>query len=190
MDPEVTGSTAAAAGDVVLESEPPRPTRSARWGEGAGEMVKFGAVAVVLAVTVLVIALLRPLIFGQIVPAIMGTSLEPAPVSEPGGPIQLPMIVVPGEPDTTQEPEPAAEPAPAEEQPADPEPAIDPAQENEAPAEAAPLTHIVQANETLTSIARQYGVTVEALVVANGLRNPNRIEAGTTLLIPAAPSDN
>jgi LysM repeat protein len=186
MDPEVTGSTAAATDDVVPDSETARPNSSARRGEAAGELLKFGAVVAVLLVTVLVIALLRPLIFGQIVPAVMGTGLEGEPAANPDpAPIQIPMIVVPDPPAPLE----SEEPARVEEQPAagvaDDAPAVD-----EPAVEPVPLTHAVQPNETLTAIARQYGVTVEALVTTNGIRNPNRIEAGTTLLIPTAPSDN
>ena len=50
--------------------------------------------------------------------------------------------------------------------------------------------HVVQWGETLGIIAPRYGVTVSAIVQANGLSNPNYIYAGQTLLIPggAAPS--
>lgn len=44
--------------------------------------------------------------------------------------------------------------------------------------------HVVRAGETLSSIAWQYGVTVEAILAANGLRDPNWIYAGQVLLIP------
>jgi LysM repeat protein len=44
--------------------------------------------------------------------------------------------------------------------------------------------HVVQAGETLSSIAWRYGVTVEAILAANGLRNPNWIYVGQVLLIP------
>ena len=46
--------------------------------------------------------------------------------------------------------------------------------------------HTVQAGETLFSIAQGYGVSVEALAVANRLLNPSQIYAGQTLLIPGA----
>ncbi len=45
-------------------------------------------------------------------------------------------------------------------------------------------THIVQAGETLTAIARQYNSTVQAIVDANNIANPNRVDAGTELIIP------
>lgn len=45
-------------------------------------------------------------------------------------------------------------------------------------------THVVQPGETLGAIARQYGVTVEAIAFANGITNPNLIFAGQVLVIP------
>lgn len=55
-----------------------------------------------------------------------------------------------------------------------------------APAEAGgETTHIVQAGQTLTSIAARYGVSVSALMQANGLRNQDFIYVGQRLRIPA-----
>lgn len=44
--------------------------------------------------------------------------------------------------------------------------------------------HIVERGETLASIARLYGVTVQAIAAANGIWNPNIIYAGQRLFIP------
>ncbi|WP_206201849.1 LysM peptidoglycan-binding domain-containing protein [Thermus tengchongensis] len=44
-------------------------------------------------------------------------------------------------------------------------------------------THTVAPGETLFSIARRYGTTVEALVRLNGLSDPNRIRAGQVLRV-------
>jgi LysM repeat protein len=49
-----------------------------------------------------------------------------------------------------------------------------------------PTVHIVQWGENLTGIARRYGTTVQAIVQANQLANPNRIYPGQRLLIPGA----
>ncbi len=59
------------------------------------------------------------------------------------------------------------------------------------PVEAAPpptggTFHIVQWGETLAVIAHHYGTTVEAIVQANGLTNPNLIQVGQRLIIPAS----
>ena len=45
-------------------------------------------------------------------------------------------------------------------------------------------THTVRGGESLSAIARRYGVTVVDIVQANALRNPNRVYAGQVLLIP------
>ena len=45
--------------------------------------------------------------------------------------------------------------------------------------------YTVQAGDTLGAIANQFGVTVEAIVEANGLANPDLIEVGQVLIIPA-----
>jgi LysM repeat protein len=48
------------------------------------------------------------------------------------------------------------------------------------------VIHVVQWGENLTGIARRHGTTIQAIVQANGLTNPNRIYAGQRLLIPVA----
>lgn len=48
------------------------------------------------------------------------------------------------------------------------------------------IWHIVKWGENLTQIARMYGVTVEEIMTANGLTNPNLIYAGQKLLIPSS----
>lgn len=49
--------------------------------------------------------------------------------------------------------------------------------------------HVVGPGETLYGIALQYGVTVDAIVAANSIADPNRIEVGQRLVIPNASSD-
>ena len=48
------------------------------------------------------------------------------------------------------------------------------------------IVHVVRWGENLTYIAGQYGTTVQAIMNANGISNPNRIYAGQRLLIPGA----
>ncbi len=45
-------------------------------------------------------------------------------------------------------------------------------------------THQVAAGETLVIISRRYGVTIDAIVRANSLANPNRLSVGQMLIIP------
>jgi LysM repeat protein len=52
------------------------------------------------------------------------------------------------------------------------------------PLHANPIIHIVQWGENLTSIASRYGTTIQAIMNANGLANPNWIYAGQRLDIP------
>jgi LysM repeat protein len=75
---------------------------------------------------------------------------------------------------------PGSTPAPA---PAAPPP---PAQVAPAPAVAATQVHVVQRGETLIGIARRYGVSVDAIVAANGIANPSRIYGGQQLTIPGS----
>ena len=49
--------------------------------------------------------------------------------------------------------------------------------------------HIVQWGETLFSIARQYGLTVDAVTHANGIPDPRQIYAGQRLVIPGGRID-
>ena len=56
------------------------------------------------------------------------------------------------------------------------------------PVHAQGQVHIVRRGETLTSIAARYGTTSQAIVQANGLRNPNYIYAGQRLTIPGGGS--
>lgn len=53
-----------------------------------------------------------------------------------------------------------------------------------APAQQGGGVHIVRRGETLSGIARRYGVSVQALAAANGIRNINRILIGQRLVIP------
>jgi LysM repeat protein len=51
--------------------------------------------------------------------------------------------------------------------------------------------HLVQPGETLSSVARRYGVSVAALAASNGVRDPDHIQAGQWLVVPgvgAAPA--
>ena len=58
------------------------------------------------------------------------------------------------------------------------------APEQAATAEPAPSTYTVQAGDTLTSIARQFGVTVEALQTNNAITGNATLEVGQVLTIP------
>lgn len=46
-------------------------------------------------------------------------------------------------------------------------------------------THTVASGETLGAIARRYGVSIQALIDANNLTNPDRLAIGQQLIIPS-----
>lgn len=46
--------------------------------------------------------------------------------------------------------------------------------------------HVVRPGQTLSAIAKAYGTNLRDLAAANGLQDPNRIRAGTRLIIPPA----
>ena len=68
------------------------------------------------------------------------------------------------------------------------EPPPAPAAPPPAPSAAAPRVHNVTAGQNLTTIARQYGVSIAAIVQANGIINASRIYAGQRITIPGAPA--
>lgn len=49
-----------------------------------------------------------------------------------------------------------------------------------------PRRHIVQPGETLSAVARRYGVPVLGLAAVNGLRDPDRLISGAVLWVPDA----
>jgi LysM repeat protein len=83
------------------------------------------------------------------------------------------------------EPVPAATPAAAN--PAVPSPtAATAGVENPTPDNSNTRTHIVAKGETLTQIAKQYGVTVEEIEALNKIGDAKKLQAGQTIKIPAS----
>lgn len=140
------------------------------------QLINFGILVLVLVGTVVVVALARPLIFDYIVPAVLGLD-QPVAVDDSVGTDLSDDL---GSQDEL--PEPAGVPEPIETATTSaPETAVP----TEPPPDTEPLrSHIVQPGENLNRIALQYGVTVEAIIEANDLDNPNRIIAGSVLTIP------
>jgi len=56
------------------------------------------------------------------------------------------------------------------------------------PALAQQQTYTVRGGDTLASVAARYDVSLDALLTANGLTNPNTIFAGQVLVIPGTPT--
>jgi murein DD-endopeptidase MepM/ murein hydrolase activator NlpD len=53
-------------------------------------------------------------------------------------------------------------------------------------AQADAIYHVLAKGETLYSLARSYGITVDAIVKANSIADPSRLRPGMKLLIPGA----
>lgn len=149
------------------------------------EWLNFAILVAVFIIAILVVAFSRPYIFGRVVPTVLGEDQPTAPLVE-----EVDQVIkeVPEEGATggLEEAEPAAEEAGGEEAAGEEEAPVTvetPAAEV-LPTSVPTVTHVVQRGETLYAIARQYGTTVEAIVQANNITNPNRVNAGTSLLIP------
>lgn len=115
-------------------------------------------------------ATLVPVVGGTvIVPSLAPTHRAgPAPTLAPFS-VQLPPTRVPGAPIFSPTPDsPRALPTPR----------VDPSQ------------HLVQSGDTLGTVAQQYGVSLQAIMEANGLSDPNLLSVGQSLTIPApSPGD-
>ena len=161
----------------------------------SSELIKFGLLVLVFVVIVVVVALARPFIFDKLVPAIMGTDLTPTPAVGVGGAEEATAVpaaeTVPAPGSTGEGQGDVFLPALTSDEPdggGEGETAVtstpEPAAETAVPS---PITHVVQPGDTLTKIARQYNVSVQALMQANNLLNANYIQVGQTLVIPANP---
>jgi LysM repeat protein len=171
----------------------------------SGEMLRFFVLVIVLGATVLVVAMARPLIFGKIVPAVMGEGIvipTDVPVVEETQPVEEeePIIeeVEEGavEEETAVETEATGEETVVEEasgeetaapvtEGATDESGRDEAATSEVTTDGQTI-HRVRQGETLQTIAAQYGVTMQALIEANKLTNPDLIKIGDELVIPKA----
>jgi hypothetical protein len=49
---------------------------------------------------------------------------------------------------------------------------------------ATPRTYVVQSGDSLSAIASRFGTTVQAIINANGLKDPNTLSIGQLLIIP------
>lgn len=90
-------------------------------------------------------------------------------------PIPPPVPPIPAEPEQPEEspaPGPEEEPEPGPEPPPSPNDSV--------------IEYTVVAGDNLSKIARKHSVTMEAIVKANGIANPDLIEVGDVLKIPVA----
>jgi hypothetical protein len=133
-----------------------------------GEWVKFLLLLMILGGTLIGMTLLRPVIFGRVVPAVMGNggpgvvTTEPPPTPQPEETATAGVLTATAVPLPTVTAEPPT-------------------------ATALPfVSYTVQPGDNLTKIAEQFGVTVDVISQANNITNENQIVAGTVLIIPRA----
>lgn len=87
-------------------------------------------------------------------------------------------------PPPVQPPTPTAAPAPT------PTVATPPSPTTAAPASSSSLTYTIQSGDTLAAIADRFNVSVDAIVAANSIDNPDVISVGQQLTIPTGGTGN
>lgn len=117
----------------------------------------------------------------------------PATPAEPPKPAaQGPQAAEPAKPEAVPAPTaPAAPAAPAEQSQPTPPPAaavetVTVEQAPAAPAASQGQTYTIARGDSLTRIAKKFGVSVKAIMEANNMKDADRLEAGATLTIPSA----
>jgi len=146
---------------------------------GDHQWVKFGVLAGILLIVVLVIALLRPIIFGNIVPAVMGgdgtTAVDETVVEEiPETDTTVAPVDNTTETDTTV-------PTNDDSEISGEQTVTD---EDGGQTAVSTVTYVVITGDTIYSIARVHNVSPDAIVTTNKILDPNNIHPGTVLLIP------
>jgi len=145
-------------GGVQVSDEPVQVNDQSEKTSNRPEYLKFVGLLAILLITVGGLALFSPIIFDNVVPAIMG--LDGAPGTggiPPSDPVESPAEVE-GAPEN-----------------ADPGSITETGQE----------LHVVQEGESLDEIATKYGVSVESIAAANHLVS-RQLHQGTELIIPSA----
>uniref|UniRef100_I2PZ58 LysM domain-containing protein n=1 Tax=Desulfovibrio sp. U5L TaxID=596152 RepID=I2PZ58_9BACT len=111
----------------------------------------------------------------------------PAVDGQPAAPAAATGAPAPAAPGTPEAPVPAAPPATSA-APAGGE-VVETVEVGPGPAAPGPeaaRTHTVARGDNLSRIAKKFGVTSKAIMAANGMKSADRLEAGTTLTIPAS----
>jgi LysM repeat protein len=161
----------------------------------SAEWRNFLLLCFILLLVVMGVATVRPFIFGSVIPAIMGENITRATLQEDEAePVKeteespetveavegAESIEATGSPDAVEQVEPDA----ADLSPAAESDVAEPVEPADFPTAVPAQTHTVVRGENLTAIARQYDLTVEALIAANDIQNPNQVFAGEILIIP------
>ena len=194
-----------AASDYVAETPEQRTpiVPFTRMGENSNtgilsaEWIKFFIFLLIIVVTLLTIRALRPIIFDQIVPSVLG-------LDQPRETIVLPEVdeansLAPaGSGNEAVEGSETGSGSNAEENQVENSGngQVEEAQnvpaaninrgEVEQPADTPgfQISHVVQPGETLISIGEKYDISPVVLATANNLPNPNQIQVGATIIIP------
>jgi len=111
-------------------------------------------------------------------PALAPTAQATSPVVPQPTATQPRLSAPPATPTASSSPSPAARPAEAS---ATPAPTGSPPAPTSTPA---PRTHVVEPGDNLWDLAQRYGVSVDAIVSANGLSDPEALVLGQKLVIP------
>lgn len=123
-------------------------------------------------------------------PAPTAPAVEPAPAAPPAASAPAAaeavetVVAEPPAPIPAPSAAPAAKPAPTAEKPASP--ATTSAAVAQKPAAAGGTAHTVARGDTLTRLAKKYGVSAQAIMEANGMKDADHLQLGKTLNIPAA----
>lgn len=130
--------------------------------DNQSEYLKFVGVLALFLAIIFCAAILIPPLFSNAIPAALGLDTNSADSPE----------AVPPQSNSTEELQ-------TEEEPSDTGPESQPQLGPES------LTvHTVQEGETLTQIATNYNITLEALAAANNIINPQQVATGSVLIIP------
>jgi LysM repeat protein len=122
-------------------------------------------------------------------PAPTAPAVEPAPAAPPAASAPAAaeavetVVAEPPAPVPAPSAAPAAKSAPTAEKSASP--ATKSAAGAEKPAAAGGTTHTVARGDTLTRLAKKYGVSAQAIMEANGMKDADHLQLGKTLTIPA-----
>jgi LysM repeat protein len=199
----VANSQAATATDANAESDEEHEARRA----ARKEWIKFVVLVVVLFGAIFVVWAVRPLIFGQIVPAVL-TANPPTAVVTPPDPATSDLLLPAVVNEETQESTVLTTTLPltntviltdsapliiVEQVEVTVEDTIttegDTAVEQTTTLQQTTI-HVVQRGDSLYTIAQRYGTTIQDIINANPgvITNPNNIQPGTSLTIPVPPT--
>ena len=169
---------------VLASAVPLEPVQSVPHVVAAGRPDRSATGPHLARIAIVAIALVATVLVGLLLGAGLATQLTGG-----GGPTPSPTVaaaapsasIAPATPSPTRAPTPtpSRSPSPSISPSPTASPSTSPSPSN------GPIIHVVERGETLTSIAAEFGVTVDALKAANEIEDPNLIFVGQELVIPA-----